>query len=71
MAVYSRIVTKETDAKDVSQVILGRTRAAGYKGAPRVREDRMVILGRDTAEVMEPQPPDRLRPLDTKGQAFP
>ncbi|UDF32583.1 UNVERIFIED_ORG: MBL fold metallo-hydrolase (plasmid) [Roseateles sp. XES5] len=71
MAVFSHIVTKELDAKAVPEVIVSRTRAAGYDGPLTMGKDRMVISIGDTVEIAEPQSLDDLPTLDTKGQAFP
>lgn len=71
MAVYSHIVTKDIDAKAVPELVVARTRAAGYSGPLTMGKDRMVISIGDSVDVAEPQSLEGLPTLDTKGQKFP
>lgn len=71
MAVYSHIVTKDLQANEVADVIMMRTREAGYPGPLIVGQDRMVFSIGDSVQTSGPQSLDGLPTLDTKDQPFP
>ena len=71
MAVYSHIVTKDIPVEKVTEVLLGRTRAAGYDGPLVMGEDHMVIDVADEITVHPPLPTDDLPILDDGSQVFP
>ena len=70
-AVYSHIVTKEMQSKKGEDLIITRTRAAGYDGPLVMGVDRMVLEVGDEIKAVAPLPLDDLPNLDSKGQAFP
>lgn len=69
LAVYSHIVKKGLPGKDGDEVILGRTRAAGYTGPLRMGVDRMRIVVGDQIRVLPP-PPGPDRDFDHPGASF-
>jgi ribonuclease Z len=71
LAVYSHIVTKELQGKEGEELIIARTRAAGYDGPLLMGVDRMAFEITDSVKVIPPQSIDDLRNLDSKGQLFP
>ncbi len=71
MAVYTHIVTKDIPVADIAEVLLGRTRAAGYSGPLVMGEDHMVIDVGDEIVVHPPLPIGDLPTLDSHGQVFP
>jgi ribonuclease Z len=71
LAVYSHIVTKELQGKQGEELIIARTRAAGYDGPLLMGVDRMAFEITDSVTVIPPQSIDDLQNLDTKGQPFP
>ena len=71
LAVFSHIVTKEMQGKKGEDLIIARTRSAGYDGPLVMGIDRMSFEIADTVKTIEPAPLDRLPNLDSKGQVFP
>jgi ribonuclease Z len=71
LAVYSHIVTKELQGKKGEELIIARTRAAGYDGPLLMGVDRMAFEITDSVKVMPPRSIDDLQNLDSKGQPFP
>jgi ribonuclease Z len=71
MAVYSHIVTKDIINKNLSNVLLGRTRKGGYDGPLVLGKDGMVIEVGDKITVHQPLPTEGLPILDAPGQKFP
>ena len=71
LAVFSHIVTKEMQGKKGEDLIIARTRSAGYDGPLVMGADRMSFEIADTVKTIEPAPLDRLPNLDSKGQVFP
>jgi ribonuclease Z len=71
LAVYSHIVTKELQGKEGEELIIARTRAAGYDGPLLMGVDRMAFEITDSVKVISPQSIDDLQNLDSKGQLFP
>jgi ribonuclease Z len=71
LAVYSHFVTKDLSPKQGPEVIVARTRAAGYDGPLLAGEDRMKITIADEVTVEGPKPIDDLPMLDNKTQVYP
>jgi ribonuclease Z len=71
LAVYSHIVTKELQGRKGEDLIIARTRAAGYDGPLLTGVDRMAFEITDSVKVIEPPSIDGLPNLDSKGQPFP
>jgi ribonuclease Z len=71
LAVFSHIVTKEMQGKKGEDLIIARTRTAGYDGPLVMGIDRMSFEIADSVKTIEPAPLDRLPNLDSKGQVFP
>jgi ribonuclease Z len=71
LAVYSHIVTKELQGKKGEELIIARTRAAGYDGPLLMGVDRMAFEICDGVKVIPPRSVDDLQNLDSKGQPFP
>jgi ribonuclease Z len=71
LAVYSHLVTKELQGKKGEDLIIARTRAAGYNGPLLMGVDRMAFEIADSVKVIPPRSIDDLQNLDSKGQPFP
>jgi ribonuclease Z len=71
LAVYSHIVTKEMQGKKGEDLILERTRAAGYSGPLMMGVDRMSFEISDDVKLLETKPIEQLPNLDSKGQVYP
>jgi ribonuclease Z len=71
LAVYSHLVTKELQGKKGEELIIARTRAAGYNGPLLMGVDRMAFEITDSVKAIPPQSIDDLQNLDSKGQPFP
>jgi len=71
LAVYSHIVTKEMQGKKGEDLILARTRAAGYDGPLTMGVDRMKFEIGDGVKLLDTVPIDQLPNLDSKGQVYP
>jgi ribonuclease Z len=71
LAVYSHLVTKELQGKKGEDLIIARTRAAGYNGPLLMGVDRMAFEITDSVKVIPPRSIDDLQNLDSKGQPFP
>jgi ribonuclease Z len=71
LAVYSHIVTKEMQGKKGEDLILARTRAAGYDGPLMMGVDRMKFEIGDVVKLLDTVPIDQLQNLDSKGQVYP
>jgi ribonuclease Z len=63
----SHLVTKELQGKKGEDLIIARTRAAGYNGPLLTGVDRMAFR----VKVIPPRSIDDLQNLDSKGQPFP
>ena len=71
LAVYSHLVTKELQGRKGEELIIARTRAAGYNGPLLIGVDRMAFEITDSVKVIPPRSIDDLQNLDSKGQPFP
>ena len=71
LAVYSHLVTKELQGKKGEELIIARTRAAGYNGPLLMGVDRMAFEITNSVKVIPPRTIDDLQNLDGKGQPFP
>jgi ribonuclease Z len=71
MAVYSHIVTKEMQGKKGEDLILARTKTAGYDGPLMMGVDRMCFEIGDSVKLLDTVPIEQLPNLDSKGQAYP
>jgi ribonuclease Z len=67
----SHLVTKELQGKKGEDLIIARTRAAGYNGPLLTGVDRMAFEITDRVKVIPPRSIDDLQNLDSKGQPFP
>jgi ribonuclease Z len=71
MAVYSHIVKKELHGQYGDNVIMQRTRAAGYRGPLEMGHDRMTIEIGASVRVLQPAVTDNLEDLDRKAAYAP
>jgi ribonuclease Z len=71
MAVYSHIVKKELHGQYGDNVIMARTRAAGYRGPLEMGHDRMVVEIGTGVRVLQPTVTDNLEDLDRKAAYAP
>ena len=71
LAVYSHLVTKVLQGRKGEELIIARTRAAGYNGPLLIGVDRMAFEITDSVKVIPPRSIDDLQNLDSKGQPFP
>jgi ribonuclease Z len=67
----SHLVTRELQGKKGEDLIIARTRAAGYNGPLLMGVDRMTFEITDGVKVIPPRTIDDLQNLDSKGQPFP
>jgi ribonuclease Z len=66
MAVFSHVVKKELPGRHGDEVILQRTRSAGYAGPLEMGYDRMVIEIGGAVRVLQPSATDNLPDVDRK-----
>jgi ribonuclease Z len=71
MAVYSHIVKKELHGQFGDNVIMQRTRAAGYRGPLEMGHDRMTIEIGAALRVLQPTVTDNLEDVDRKAAYAP
>ncbi|HEX4327007.1 MAG TPA: MBL fold metallo-hydrolase [Burkholderiales bacterium] len=71
MAVYSHIVKKELHGQYGDNVIIARTRAAGYRGPLEMGHDRMTIEIGAGVRVLQPVVTDNLEDVDRKAAYAP
>ena len=70
LAVYSHIVKKELPGEEGDDVVVKRTRAAGYDGRLEMGQDRMIIDVGDEVKVLPPPPIEGIADFDKPNSKF-